>query len=830
MSNQEINTEGISNRSIDINKIILIILSRWYIVVTTVLLSLTIAYIQLRYTKPLYKSSTSLKFDDDRGGTVSDLFKYGRISGRIENIIKTESEVLKSRTMTKKTMQYLGLNTTEYVEGNFITSRIYPNKAFHVSFIRLDSSDVGRSFNIIINDNETYTLLEGKQRVTLRFNDTVYVKHSYLVIERLEDEALQKWSKQPIQITINDIEAMGASIAAGLDIELEKNTNIMTLSFSSDIAEFATDYVNAIAQVYITESVNSKTLAAQQIIAYIDGQLAALQKNVSNSQKNLADFKSENKGVGPQELGKAEFSQLLQLEASRNILQLRKKQLATLAKDVEKSKTKTIELLIVDGDDARSVGALIEKLNIAIMDRITLMGKYNPESPIMKDNDIKIQEIKAAVSRSIKAAEASLENNIQNNNELINTLSASLTDLPSKEQNLFNLEREFKINEKIYGYLQERRLESLIGISSIVSNISVIDSALYNNNPIFPKPGKNYLTALLIGLASGLGFIFLSRFLYNKIPDKETIEAISRTPVIGVIKKIEDEQKTAEYGIYVFKNPKSIFTESIRGIRTNANFILKGDKHKIICITSSVSGEGKTFCTVNIAASFTQLGYKVVIVGCDLRRPKLHESFGNLDNKLGLTNYLVKRATLDEIITPTENGLLSIVTSGPTPPNPSELLQTQEFQTFLDELKNRFDFVFLDTAPVGLVSDSLTLMTKADLNLFVLRAQYSKREFASTPDRLTSDNNIKNVYTILNSYDHSSVAYSSLYKKEYGDYIGGGSGYYYYGGYYGGGSGYHNAYSSYYSNYYTDEDFIKKPTWKPFSLFMKSKKNKKPKN
>jgi capsular exopolysaccharide synthesis family protein len=130
-----------------------------------------------------------------------------------------------------------------------------------------------------------------------------------------------------------------------------------------------------------------------------------------------------------------------------------------------------------------------------------------------------------------------------------------------------------------------------------------------------------------------------------------------------------------------------------------------------------VSGEGKTFCTVNIAASFTQLGYKVVIVGCDLRRPKLHESFGNLDNKLGLTNYLVKRATLDEIITPTENGLLSIVTSGPTPPNPSELLQTQEFQTFLDELKTRFDFVFLDTAPVGLVSDSLTLMTKADLNL-----------------------------------------------------------------------------------------------------------------
>jgi Mrp family chromosome partitioning ATPase len=185
---------------------------------------------------------------------------------------------------------------------------------------------------------------------------------------------------------------------------------------------------------------------------------------------------------------------------------------------------------------------------------------------------------------------------------------------------------------------------------------------------------------------------------------------------------------------------------------------------------------------------------------------------------------LVKRASLDDIIFSTEHENLYVIPAGPTPPNPSELLQTEEFDNFITELKTRFDYVFLDTAPIGLVSDSFALMAKSDLNLFVLRAQYSKREFATTPDRIIYENNIKNVYTILNSYDQSALVYSSLYKQEYGDYIGGGG--YYYGGYYGKGryGGYKNYNESYYTGYYSDEGVNKKKKKSILSFFTKSKK------
>jgi capsular exopolysaccharide synthesis family protein len=313
----------------------------------------------------------------------------------------------------------------------------------------------------------------------------------------------------------------------------------------------------------------------------------------------------------------------------------------------------------------------------------------------------------------------------------------------------------------------------------------------------------------LIGFAIGLALIFGQRLFYDKVPDKETIESLSETPVIGVIKKINmNESTNADYDLYIFKGPKSIFSESIRGIRSNINFLLKGENKKVICVTSTVSGEGKTFCTINLAAAFTLLNKKVLIVGCDLRRPKIHLSFKNMTNDIGLSTYLIGRNELHEVIIPSEYNNLYVIPAGPAPPNPAELLQTQKMKNLFTLLKEDFDYVLFDTAPVGLVSDSLELMKNADLNLYILRSQYSKRDFALIPDRLKADNQIQNIYTILNSYDASSAIYRSIYKNEYGGYYGGG-GYYYYGGYYGKGSyGYYGRkyYSNYYSSYYSDEE------------------------
>ncbi|MFN9582081.1 MAG: polysaccharide biosynthesis tyrosine autokinase, partial [Bacteroidota bacterium] len=372
--------------------------------------------------------------------------------------------------------------------------------------------------------------------------------------------------------------------------------------------------------------------------------------------------------------------------------------------------------------------------------------------------------------------------------------------------NLINLERNYKVNEKIFSYLLEKRLETMIQRASIVSNTSIVDPC-QGASKIYPNEKEQYTIALGIALLLSMGLILLLRLLYDKITDKETIEQLSKTPVIGIIKRISDTGDS-DYNIHALTNPKSIFSESIRGIRTSLNFILQGNNHKLISVTSTVSGEGKTFCTLNIAASLTLLGNKVVILGCDLRRPKLHLSFPNMTNKVGLTTYLIGKNTKEEVILPTPYDKLYIIPAGPVPPNPSELLQSSKMLELLETLKHEFDYVLLDTSPVGLVADSLTLMQLSDINLYILRANYSKRDFALVPDRIKTDNGISNLYGILNAFDPGAGFYGSIYKQEYGGYYGGG-GYYYYGGYYGRSSyGYYGRKynSQYYSGYYTNEE------------------------
>jgi capsular exopolysaccharide synthesis family protein len=443
----------------------------------------------------------------------------------------------------------------------------------------------------------------------------------------------------------------------------------------------------------------------------------------------------------------------------------------------------------------------------------------------MIENEKKIKEVKQALNRALLSAQEKVDERISYTDKLIIQAAAKLSALPQKQQALLNLERNFKVNEKIYGYLMEKKLETRISKSSILANASIIDEAIAPTFPFYPVPGRVYAIAFMIGLALGIGVIFLLRFIYNRIPDKETIEALSKTPVIGVIKKLDNEEMDENYELYVMKSPKSIFSESIRGIRTNVNFILKGGVNKVVCVTSSVSGEGKTFSTVNLAASLTLLGHKVVIVGCDLRRPKIHLTFRNMTNDVGLTTYLIGKHELKDIIQESEFENLDVITAGPTPPNPSELLSTDKMTELVETLKQTYDYVFFDTAPVGLVSDSFALMSKADINLFIIRSQYSRRDFAMIPDRLKEDNQIPNMYIILNSYDNSSAFYGSVYKSAYGGYYGGG-GYYYYGGYYNNNSYYNRKYySQYYNGYYSDETSPR--TWWQKALGLnKRKKNK----
>lgn len=813
-------------RTIDINRVLQILLRRWYLIALFIIASVTIAFIQLRYTKPLYTASVLIKFDDDKGGQVSDLFRYGRLSGRIENQLKTESEIFQSRTLALATLNYLKSDLTFFQQGQIVTSELYPFNYYKVNILYLDSSDINAAYIIRFVNHETFTVRVGEKSTPTKYhvNDSIILGSSIFKFTVPSKAGLRPVMGKDIVLKITNKERNSIALANSVKVDLEKGTSLLRVSYVSDIPQKAADYVNAIAKVYIQESVNSRAKAAEQTVSFIDDLIEDLATQVNNAQQNLTDFQTKNSGVELDDIGKSEFNKLTALETQLSMLELKNKMLVNLGEQIKSNQDKPLELVLLDPEDAQDLPEMLQLLNGLILERLSLSLKTLPTSPVMIENERKIKEVRSALSRALKSAQEKLNERTEYTKKLIAHASQKLSSLPQKQQALLNLQRTFNVNEKIYGYLMEKKLETRISKSSITANASIVDEALAPNNPFYPLPGRIYTIAFLIGLGSGIAFIFLLRFIYNRIPDKETIESLSTTPVIGVIKKLGNDEMDENYQLYVMKSPKSIFSESIRGIRTNINFILKGETHKVICVTSSVSGEGKTFSTVNLAASLTLLGHKVVIVGCDLRRPKIHLTFRNMSNDIGITTYLIGKHELNDIIIASEFENLDVIPAGPTPPNPAELLNSEKMTNLIAELRQQYDYVFFDTAPVGLVSDSFHIMSHADINLFIIRAQYSRRDFAMIPDRLKQDNDIPNIYTILNSYDNTSAIYGSIYKSAYGGYYGGG-GYYYYGGYYNRGYGYYarKYYTQYYSGYYSD-DIIGKPWWKKLTLKRKKKK------
>ncbi|MFN4972920.1 MAG: GumC family protein [Bacteroidota bacterium] len=792
-------------KNIDLKRVLAIMLSRWYIIVIALLIALVVSYVKLRYTTPIYQASIYLRLEDEKNSGISDLFKFGRSGARLENQMKTETEVIRSRTVALKTLQELNMPYTFEFQGKILKQKLYPNTIFVIHPIYIDSTSL-LNFSIIFKNKISFEVLSGETKKKYQIGDTVVIGSSAFSIKPHHSGSINMAVGIPIRVIQNNIQALSAELANSINVETVKGTSLFSLTIQSDMSQFAVDYINKLAEVYIKEQVINKAQTNEQTLAFIATQLAHFSTDLQAAEEALSTFKATNKGVSPDDLGKIELNKLISLEAEKNLKQIALSSLDKAIKDVQYAKDKPVEMIILDADLMGGIGTFQNMLNTLIIERISLFQRYGPESKIIQENNIKIGNAKEALLKSLFVARNKLADVVNNINDRIDDASSQLGVLPEKQLNLINLERNYKVNEKIFSYLLEKRLETMIQRASIVSNTSIVDPC-QGASKIYPNEKEQYTIALGIALLLSMGLILLLRLLYDKITDKETIEQLSKTPVIGIIKRISDTGDS-DYNIHALTNPKSIFSESIRGIRTSLNFILQGNNHKLISVTSTVSGEGKTFCTLNIAASLTLLGNKVVILGCDLRRPKLHLSFPNMTNKVGLTTYLIGKNTKEEVILPTPYDKLYIIPAGPVPPNPSELLQSSKMLELLETLKHEFDYVLLDTSPVGLVADSLTLMQLSDINLYILRANYSKRDFALVPDRIKTDNGISNLYGILNAFDPGAGFYGSIYKQEYGGYYGGG-GYYYYGGYYGRSSyGYYGRKynSQYYSGYYTNEE------------------------
>ncbi len=792
MEQQQVNGGANVQQDLDYLKIAKIILSRWYWVASSVIIALIIAYIYLWYTPETYSTSASLKFEEKRS-EISELLNVRNVYDRT-NKMQSEQFVIRSRDVVSRAIESLDYKISFYLKGKIKTSDLYPQKPLDIEVIEKDSTNFYTSLiDYEAKSPETFKI---EYNLNNQVISKVYRNNQIVNLPgikfKIANNTFTADNNSVYSFRFNTKANFAGRVLSGLQMSETKGTNILLLTQTDLNPYFAADILNALLEQYVGHDRTQKTVSATQTIKFIDTLQQNMAKVVKASGSELERFKVETKVLDISAAGQEVMRKLTDLETEKSTLNLQGIFIDQLEKEVVGNKNLNAINFNLQGVTDPMLAALLGQYNTLLLKREEALVTYKPSSDVVQQLDKQILDVKSAFVSNATAQRSKNKKTIVYLDNEIQKIKQTFNAIPKAEKDLINLKSSFDINQKVYSYLSEKKLEAQISKAAVTPGAVIVDHALYNTNAIGPIHKKTYTTALMLGLTLGIGLIFLVRMLNPFIYDKETIESLTNIPIIGIIRKYQDPVDEDNRQILSIKNPKSLFAESVRSVRTNLSFLAAEKASKIVCITSEISGEGKSFTTVNLASTLSLIDKKVIVIAADLRRSKLHHTF-KVNNLKGLSSYLSNQTPLTEIVHQTEVDNLMFIPAGPVPPNPSELLYSDKMKSLLEDLTKQYDFVIVDSAPVGLVSDAIPLIRMADVNLFVIRSGISRYQAATVPERLSKEFNLANIAIILNAFDND-ILHSRYYSTNYS-----GS---YYANYY-----YYSDYSStgYNSGYYTDE-------------------------
>ncbi|WP_457269736.1 GumC family protein [Pedobacter sp. UYEF25] len=782
--------KGVS-QNIDFYKIFSVFLSRWYWIAATTSIALMIAYVYLWYTPPIYQTAASLKLEDSNPSVSSSAGPMAAANYNYTDKIQAESFTIRSNDVIANAVATLNYKISFYLKGRVRTTELYPNIPFVIEILKQDSVNFDRSLYEVTSVDEKHF------NIAYAEGNTSKKKFSYGAPIEMGNMVFAVKSRispnSHYLFKFNSKEDFIGRAIGGINIgEAARFTNVMGLNQTDINPIFAADVLNAIMKSYVKYDVVQRRRSAFQTVDFINSQLGFIDTAAGKSGSKLASFKTTNNMVDISSSSNMALSKLVDFEKQKTELQLKQMGINRLAEQVNSSRSKVEIGIDFSGDLTSGLAPLVTQLNSLLSIREAKLNQFNVESSPIKQIEIQIATVQKNIKSSINAMGLRNKQTLIYIDNQIATATQSMNKLPIKEQNFVKLQTNFEVNNKVRSFLAEKKLDAEMTAAAIVPGASIVNLAYPNTSPISPNSNKIYSTALSLGLAAGFGLILLVRFLNPYIYDKETVEGLTNTPIIGVIRKFPSViDKDSKQALSLLK-PKSVFAESVRSVRTNLSFLASHKKSKIICITSEISGEGKSFVTVNLASTLALIEKKVVLIAGDLRKSKLHNAFG-VENKKGLSTLLSGQSSLSEVLIKDNNQLVDFIPSGPIPPNPSELLHTDAMRKLLAELATMYDYILIDTAPIGLVSDAIPLIRASDINLFVIRSGISQQRAAAIPERLSMEYGLSNLAIILNAFGDDAL-YSNYYTTDYARSAGNNT--YYYSDY----SGYNG------SGYYEDEN------------------------
>jgi len=784
------------HQEIDYFKIVKILISRWYWIAASIVICYIVALVYLWYTPKTYATTATMKLEDKK----SELTDASTIVApdRTQSRIQTETYVIESPQVILNAIRDLDYRISFYLSGRIRTSELYPQKPLDIQLIKFDSTNF---YHGLISFSPA-----GKNSFNLTYNEGRDIEHTYRYDTPISIGNMAFSIKNPGPLSRNVVylfkfntpEDFMGRVSGGLRTsEAVKYSNILSLQETDSNPQFAADVLNAIMMEYLKYDRLQKTLSATQMIHFIENQLDTLSLQVKGSENQILRSKQSSGIIDVPTASQDALARAKDLGSQRTLLNLQLIAIDQLRQEIINEKDNISLNFNLEGTLDPLLGGLITELNGLILKKEELSKTYIPGSKVMEDVDRQLLEIKNDALNNIAASRSRIQKSIQYIDTQIGTVNQQIATLPETEQKMIGLNRNFEINDKVYSFLSEKKLDAQISRAGILPGATIINQAQPSFSPISPNEAGIKRTAIMIGLAIGFGLIILIRMFNPYIYDKETIESLTAMPIIGVIRKYTEDKHDFGAKIPALSKPKSIFAESVRSVRTNLNFLASEKTNKVICVTSEVAGEGKSFVAINLASTLSLIDKKVVLIAADLRRSKVHKLFG-VPNDKGLSNYLAHQCTVEDILNHSDYENLDFIISGPVPPNPSELLHSSRMKDMVEQLKLKYDIVMIDTAPIGLVSDAIPVIRMSDINLFVIRSGKSKFYAATVPQRIAHEYQLDNTVIVLNAYEED-LLHSRYYSTKFtGENYG--SRYYYYSDY----SGYAS------SGYYLDAE---KPKW-----------------
>lgn len=720
------------------------------------------AYVYLMYQPPVFRVHASLLIKDEKKSALSAESLMKELYLFNKNVsIDDQIEILKSYTLMDRVVTSLGLDIQYFHPTKTYRKEVYAESPIRLIIEKANPNLVDTELNFTFVDGKTF-LLNG---LSYPFNQTIKTPYGLLRAFPLGNLTP---NTPPLIVTVSAHSRAVNRYLSKLSVEpAAKESNVLELSMEETVPDKAEAVLNQLVNAYSKEAIFDKNKDASNMLNFIEERLSLIAGELSKVEQEVESYKSTEGITDLSTQAQTFLMTVKENDAQLNEVNIRLGGLADIERYIAKQAGEKSMAPATIGLNDPTLNGLLAKISELELKREELSRIMASNSPMLQSIDSQIKTIKGSVAENIQTMRQQLVSNrrlLQANNL---RMEGMIRTIPGKERTLLNITRQQVIKNGLYTYLLQKREETALSAASTVTDSRIVDVARTDEGPVAPVKSTIFLIFGFVGLLLPIGFIELKDAFNDRVMRRSDVEEITQVPILGEIVK---GNKVITDNLVFKPRLRSVIGEQIRALRTNLHFLRNENQNsQVLLFTSCISGEGKSFISLNLGASMAMVDRTTVILEMDLRKPQLHKSL-HIDNQLGLSNYLSGEVTVDEILQPIMGySNYFIITAGPILPNPAELLSSPQLGKLFRELRERFDCILVDSPPVGLVTDSQLIAPFADVTLFMVRHDHTPKNNLKMVDALYKEQRFHNLSIVLNAIGEGEAHY---YNYSYGEYYG----------------------------------------------------------